>query len=441
MILDAIKKAEGITAPNARVREKGDKARELKGKILNVHFLLNLSGLADAYGQFGAVVNVAQMVHLLPHERYELYMKAVEHLADMTKCLSDHSKCVAFAVEENKDKTEKSNGKRKEIQGKNNGKNGKSKEKEEKSNVKNNDNYEKQKNKTSNCLWPLNHADKKTLKENNEIRGIPIISGHGIQAAGLLGETRRQTRQNQILKDINAEKKSDEQLLSLSKELYRGLKDEVYDEESVEVIKMTKVILDFPSLAIKIKHPEGGHIKMALTEFPLFINAVKRIPVRSLLCVPEELKNQYKEFLRRLEEITKKTTIEDLTKYDPKELIKQFFNPSDNLFNGIEMVMQAMAVSSVKQSCESVLESMVSKYENHFSFNRNMSEDKVNDEFFVAVNGPSLGHCDNVIEKSMNSYWKHKEWHFYRTTVMDYLKDFNGNSKVLQKLLNEESSF
>lgn len=36
--------------PNARVREKGDKARELKGKILNMHFLLNLPGLADAYG-------------------------------------------------------------------------------------------------------------------------------------------------------------------------------------------------------------------------------------------------------------------------------------------------------------------------------------------------------------------------------------------------------
>ena len=143
MILDAIKNKEGITAPNARVHEKGDNAPELKGKILNVHFLLNLSGLADAYGQFGAVVNVAQMVHLLPHERYELYMKAVEHLADMTKCLSDQSKCGVFVVKENKDKTEKSNGKKKEIQGKNNGKNGKSKEKEEKSNFKNNDNNEK----------------------------------------------------------------------------------------------------------------------------------------------------------------------------------------------------------------------------------------------------------------------------------------------------------
>ena len=77
---------ERITAVNAGVEEKGGKAQELKGKILIMQFLLNLSGLADVYGQFGAVVNVAQMFHLLPHERYELYMKDVEKL-DMTKCL------------------------------------------------------------------------------------------------------------------------------------------------------------------------------------------------------------------------------------------------------------------------------------------------------------------------------------------------------------------
>ena len=105
------------------------------------------------------------------------------------------------------------------------------------------------------------------------------------------------------------------------------------------------------------------------------------------------------------------------------------------------MVMQAMAVLSVKQSCESVLESMVSKYENHFSYNRNMAEDRINYEFFVVVNGPSLGHCESVIEKSMNSYWKHQGWHFFRSCVLEKLKDFNGNSKVLHKLLNEESSF
>ena len=76
-IMDAVKDS------GAKTREKGDQAREIKGKILNVHFLLNLSGLADAYGQFGGVINVGQMVHLLPHERYEMYMNAIGKLEKM----------------------------------------------------------------------------------------------------------------------------------------------------------------------------------------------------------------------------------------------------------------------------------------------------------------------------------------------------------------------
>ena len=35
------------------------------------------------------------------------------------------------------------------------------------------------------------------------------------------------------------------------------------------------------------------------------------------------------------------------------------------------MVLQAIAVSSVKHSCESMLESLVSKFENHFDSRRN----------------------------------------------------------------------
>ena len=64
-----------------------------------MQFLLNLSGLADVYEQFGALVNFAQMFHLLPHERYELYMKDVERL-DMIKCLSDHRKCKSYVAGE-----------------------------------------------------------------------------------------------------------------------------------------------------------------------------------------------------------------------------------------------------------------------------------------------------------------------------------------------------
>ena len=48
---------------SAKAREKGDKAKELKGKIFNVRFLLTLSGLADIYEQFGIIVNISQMIH------------------------------------------------------------------------------------------------------------------------------------------------------------------------------------------------------------------------------------------------------------------------------------------------------------------------------------------------------------------------------------------
>ena len=136
--MDAVKNS------GAKTREKGDQARELKGKILNVHFLLNLSGLADAYGQFGAVINVAQMVHLLPHERYEMYMNAVGKLEKMAQCLSDHSKCESLVPLGEKIR----------------------------------------------CLWSMKHKDKTSLKEKNEIRSIPIVSSHEIQAAALQTLTR-----------------------------------------------------------------------------------------------------------------------------------------------------------------------------------------------------------------------------------------------------------
>ncbi len=67
-IIDGVRNRSGAEPASARVKEKADKAKELKGKILNTRFLLTLSGLADAYGQFGLIVNIAQMVHPLSHE-------------------------------------------------------------------------------------------------------------------------------------------------------------------------------------------------------------------------------------------------------------------------------------------------------------------------------------------------------------------------------------
>ena len=81
---DQIKAGEdnrkNLEAANTDIRKKADKAKELVGKILNLEFLLLLAGLADIYEKYGHIIQVTQMVHLLPHERLDLYNKALERL-------------------------------------------------------------------------------------------------------------------------------------------------------------------------------------------------------------------------------------------------------------------------------------------------------------------------------------------------------------------------
>ena len=184
------------------------------------------------------------------------------------------------------------------------------------------------------CPWPMNHEDKTSLKEKNENRGIPTVSSHEIQAAALQTLTRQEHERNEIREGVDAQQTSDKQLQLLVRELHNGLKTAVYDEQSVKIIALTKTtILDLPSLAVKLHQVDGGYIKIAPTEFPNFMKAIKDIPIRSLLDLPESaLEKQYTEFLRRLEKLTVKYKFEEFERLDAKELIKNFFDPPGKLF-------------------------------------------------------------------------------------------------------------
>ena len=140
-----------------------------------------------------------------------------------------------------------------------------------------------------------------------------------------------------------------------------GLSDEVFSAEGKKVIEATRVILDLPILAVKLKETGANPIKVSEVEFPKFAKAVSEIPVNSVKGISEkEMKQQFRVFLERLSIMTEKIKKPELSKTDSKELIKQFFDPSNELFKDIEMIMECMAVSAVKHSCESVLESYIS---------------------------------------------------------------------------------
>lgn len=98
---------------------------------------------------------------------------------------------------------------------------------------------------------------------------------------------------------------------------------------------------------------------------------------------------------------------------------------------------QAIAVSSVKHSCESILESFVSRYENHFDVRRSVDEETANEEFAIAVNGPNLANCDGVVREAMEKYWREKgagTWHFIRTSVLEQMRP-DRESVVIQRML------
>ena len=190
---------------DGKLREKASEAKELKGKLLNVRFLLTLAGCADIYDQYGKIVNVTQIVNLLPHERLELFTKEVNVLQAMVKCLTDHENCGKFV--------------------------------DEKAKVK--------------CLFPIFHDDKESLSTKGEIRNVPVLDQNAVVAADLLSRTRNMRRQATILQSVNAEKQVEERLSMLVSTLYSGLKDEVFDEQAVRglTIDHTKTVLNLPDIA------------------------------------------------------------------------------------------------------------------------------------------------------------------------------------------------
>ena len=102
----------------------------------------------------------------------------------------------------------------------------------------------------------------------------------------------------------------------------------------------------------------------------------------------------------------------------------------------------------MKHSCESVLESFVSRYENHFDSRRSTDEETSNEEFEIAVNGPSLAYCDGIVQEAMDKYWKDKskdgkvagDWHFYKKSVLEKLSSLENNSVVLTRMMKQKSN-
>ena len=81
--------------------------------------------------------------------------------------------------------------------------------------------------------------------------------------------------------------------------------------------------------------------------------------------------------------------------------------------------MHVISAASVALSVESIVESVVSIYENRQTKSRTLGEDRANHEMQIGFNGPNLAKCDTILEKAMDSYFKAQKqgkWHFTMNT-------------------------
>ena len=99
-----------------------------------------------------------------------------------------------------------------------------------------------------------------------------------------------------------------------------------------------------------------------------------------------------------------------------KDLIVRFFDSKERLFIGIELIMQSIAVASIKISVESIAESFISEYNRRNDKLRTLSEEAADFEMEIAKNGPVMAECDNVVKEGLDLYFREKtqakKWRF-----------------------------
>ena len=115
----------------------------------------------------------------------------------------------------------------------------------------------------------------------------------------------------------------------------------------------------------------------------------------------DELRLQYREFMRRLGQLA--PTLND--KYNT-QIFGLFLDQNLDHFNDIESVLSVLASAGVAMGLESVVESWVSVLEHHNNPRRPLTQERLEQEALVALNGPAEVHCDSIVVEALASFWR-----------------------------------
>ena len=196
----------------------------------------------------------------------------------------------------------------------------------------------------------------------------------------------------------------------------------MYDNDTKKIIEEVRNVCDLKSAAKLIKQ-EGGVVTGVKLSGKFAESAKKLTPTLSDID-PAVLGDAFKKCILKLESNVAKMSKYDIDEIDCKELIKFFLN---NNFEDIDikLVIHCFCVAAIKFSVESSVESLVSRYESHFTKGRQLGEEEADFEMYISENGPLLHKADPIIKRSLDSYFKEHnkgrfgmsggKWHFITT--------------------------
>ena len=142
------------------------------------------------------------------------------------------------------------------------------------------------------CLWPVLHKDLRELENKSTYRGVPLTT---------------------LLNKSQVMAKSLQNLKTFVTTLYNWMEDGdagVFDSDDIEMIEHLRTLLDMESLGMKLTL--RGASQIAALESKKIIETAKTVAVELKEFEDEELRIQYRTFLRRLEGVVDEIDEEDL---------------------------------------------------------------------------------------------------------------------------------
>jgi hypothetical protein len=244
------------------------------------------------------------------------------------------------------------------------------------------------------CSWPYFHNDVATLKETGKI--VHVIQGKLV--ADPLRDTRVGRRQRDAIKLLDEDKIIEmvmKRAADLVTHLSSRMEDKVYGEQDIKVIKNTRVLLETRSLMQSVVS-RGASTVANLTLDRFIASAVEVDPELLQRADEQEIRMQYREYLRRLEILSKLPANRGLS---DMELLELFLHPDNqHLYENVEAILSVMSRAALLISVESIVESWISVMEHHASQRRTLGEMMLHEEMVIAINGPILVHCDSIVK-------------------------------------------